>query len=188
MDIPLEIRFHHVDRSEALEAAIQKRAEKLEAFGEHIVSCRVTVDAPHKHHRQGNLYTVTVDVRLPGGEVVASRDSGMDHGHEDAFVAVRDAFKAAQRQVQDYVRVNRGKTKSHDVPLHGKILSLHPDEDYGLIETSDGREIYFHRNSVLEADFDNLEAGIEVRFSEESGDEGPQATTVHVIGKHHIVG
>lgn len=85
------------------------------------------------------------------------------------------------------MRVRRGKVKVHDVPAHGKIITLHPEADYGRIETPDGREIYFHRNSIVNTDFDRLEPGLEVRFSEESGDEGPQATSVQLIGKHHLV-
>ncbi len=99
------------------------------------------------------------------------------------YVAIRDAFNAARRQLQDYVRSRRGEIKVHDVPPHGTITALHPDQNFGWITTSDGREIYFHRNSVTNADFDRLETGSEVRFNEEDGDEGPKATMVHVVGK-----
>ena len=188
MQVPLEIHFQNMDPSPAIEAAIRERVGKLERFADQIVSCRVSVEAPHKHQHQGNLYSVRVDLRLPGGEVVASREPGAHHAHEDAHVAVRDAFKAARRQLQDRVRVQRGKVKPHEVPPHGKIAALYPDQDSGRIATSDGREIYFHRNSVLNANFDHLQTGLEVRFHEEAGDKGPQASSVHVIGKHHIVG
>jgi cold shock CspA family protein len=87
-----------------------------------------------------------------------------------------------RRQLQDHVRTRRGKVKTHEGPPHGTITALHPDQDYGLITTPEGREIYFHRNSVLNADFNSLTPGIEVRFSEEAGDEGPQASSVHVLG------
>jgi cold shock CspA family protein len=97
------------------------------------------------------------------------------------FVSIRDAFDAARRQLQDHLRVERGKVKVHEGPPHGKIVELVRDQDFGRIETPDGREVYFHRNSVLNADFDKLETGAAVWFSEESGDRGPQATTVHVI-------
>jgi ribosomal subunit interface protein len=113
MQVPLEVRFHNMDHSAAVEAAIRERTAKLERFADDIVSCHVAVEAPHKHHHHGNLYRVTVDVRLPGGEVVASRSPPEHHAHEDVYVAVRDAFKAAQRRVEDYVRVRRGKTKKH---------------------------------------------------------------------------
>jgi ribosomal subunit interface protein len=113
MQVPLEVRFHNMDHSPAVEAAIRERAAKLERFADDIVSCHVAVEAPHKHHRHGNLYRVSVDVRLPGGEVVASRNPAEHHAHEDVYVAVRDAFNAAQRRVEDYIRVRRGKTKRH---------------------------------------------------------------------------
>jgi ribosomal subunit interface protein len=186
MQIPLQIRFKNLDPSPAIEAAVRKRADQLERFADRITSCRVTIEAPHKHHRQGNLYQVTVDVRTPGDEVVVSRSPGEHHAHEDAYVAIRDAFNATRRQLQNHVRVQRGKVKSHDVPAHGKITGLYPRDDYGTITDNAGREIYFHRNSVVNADFDSLEIAAEVRFDEEAGDKGPQASSVYRVGKHHI--
>jgi cold shock CspA family protein/ribosome-associated translation inhibitor RaiA len=188
MSLPIEIVFHNVDRSPAVEQAVREHAAKLEPLAPHITSCRVTIEAPHKHHQQGNLYTVRVDLRYTGGEALASRAPSAHHAHEDVYVAVRDAFKAARRQVQDFVRVRRGQVKPHEAPPHGRIAALDRERNCGRIATADGREIYFHRNSVVNASFDQLEPGTEVRFSEEAGDEGPQASTVHVIGKHHIVG
>jgi ribosomal subunit interface protein len=181
MQVPIEIRFHNMDRSAAIEDDIRERAKKLERFAEDIVSCRITVEAPHRRHRQGQLYRVAVDIRIPGGEVVASRDPGADHSHEDVHVAVRDAFNAARRQLQDLVRARRGDTKPREEWPHGTITALHPEQDYGWITTDDGREIYFHRNSVTNADFNSLEAGATVRFNEESTDSGPKASMVHVV-------
>ena len=188
MEIPVQIRFQNMEPSAAVESAVEERVRKLERFADHIISCRVTIEAPHKHHKKGKIYHVVVDIRIPGGELVASRDPGQHHAHEDVYVAVRDAFNAAKRQLEDRVRVQRGKVKAHDVPPHGRIVALHPESDYGRIETPDGREIYFHRNSVVNSDFDRLETGLEVRFSEELGEQGPQATSVQLIGKHHPVG
>lgn len=188
MEIPVQIHFENMDPSPAVEASVQEQVQKLQRFAEHIISCRVTVEAPHQHHKKGKIYHVVIDIRVPGGELVVSRDPGQHHAHEDVYVAVRDAFNAARRQLQDRVRVIRGKVKGHDVPPHGKISSLHPESDYGRIQTPDGRDIYFHRNSIVNSDFDRLEVGLEVRFSEELGDEGPQATSVQLIGKHHLAG
>ncbi len=187
MQIPLQIRFHNLDASPAVEDAIRKRAEQLERFADKIMSCRVTIEAPHKHHHKGNLYHVTIDVRTPGGEIVASRSPDEQHAHEDVYVAIRDAFKAARRQLQDLVREKRGKVKSHEAPPHGRISELYPGDDYGTITDTAGREIYFHRNSVVNAEFDGLAIDAEVRFVEEAGDKGPQASSVFLIGKHHIV-
>jgi ribosomal subunit interface protein len=119
MQAPLEIVFHNVDRSPSVEAAVRERAAKLELFAENITSCRVAVEAPHKNHQQGNLYTVRVDLRFPGGEIVANRSHSEDHAHEDVYVALRDAFKAVRRQLQDRQRIRRGEVKSHESETAG---------------------------------------------------------------------
>jgi ribosome-associated translation inhibitor RaiA len=114
MELPLDVRFHNLDYSPAVDAAVREAAAKLEKFGNDIVSCRVTVEGPHKHHQHGNLFAVRIDLRYAGGEVVASRDPSAHHAHEDVYVAVRDAFKAARRQLQDRIRIRRGDVKPHD--------------------------------------------------------------------------
>lgn len=186
MQIPLQITFRHMERSDALEAKIREKAQKLEQFAEHIMSCRVTIDLEHKHHQQGKLYGVKIDITVPGKEIIADRHPDKHHAHEDVYVALRDAFDASRRQLEDYVRKQRGKVKEHEILPHGKIKELFPSEDYGLIETLDGREVYFHRNSIIDENFDNLTEGDKVHFSEEMGEEGPQASTVHLEGKHHV--
>ena len=187
MQIPLQVRFRNLEPSPAVEAAVRKRADQLERFDDTITSCRVTIESPHKHRHKGNLYHVVINVRTPGGEIVVSRMPDDEHAHEDVYVAIRDAFRAARRQLQDKQRERRSQVKAHETPPHGKIIGLWPADDYGRIGDNDGREIYFHRNSVVNTDFDDLETGAEVRFTEEAGDEGPQASTVYLIGKHHIV-
>ena len=188
MQLPIQITFHNLGRSEAIEAKIRERAEKLDQYYGRIMSCRVAVEALHKHHRHGNHYHVGIYVTVPGGELVASRQPDEHHSHTDVYVALRDAFDAICRQLEEYGRRERRQFKSHEVPPHGRIAELYPDDDHGRIETSDGRLVYFHRNSVVDADFGKLQIGAEVRFAEEMGERGPQASTVHVVGKHHIVG
>lgn len=188
MKLPLQITFRNMERSDAIEADVRDKAAKLDEFFQHIMSCRVVVEAHHKHHHKGNLYHVRIDITVPGHELVVSREPKDDHAHEDAYVAVRDAFDAAKRQLEDYSRRLRGDVKSHEVSPHGTVSELVPMEDYGRIATPDGRSVYFHRNSVINADFDSLEEGDAVRFDEEPGDAGPQASTVRVIGKHHLLG
>jgi ribosomal subunit interface protein len=180
MQLPLQITFRDMAPSDAIEANIRQKARRLDRFSRHIMSCRVVVEAPHRHSHQGKLYHVRISITLPGGEVVVSREPAEHHAHEDVYVAIRDAFDAAVRQIEDYVRLQRGKTKRHELPPHGYVARLAPDEDYGFIETPDGREIYFHRNSVLADGFDRLAVGDEVQFVEELGEKGPQASTVRV--------
>jgi len=186
MKLPIQIIFRNMESSAAIEAAVRERADKLDQFYEHIMSCRVVIELHHRHHHQGNLYHVRVDLKVPDTEIVASREPAEHHAHEDVYVAIRDAFDAVRRQIEDYVRRRRGVVKRHETAPYGRVAELYPD--YGKIETPDGRLVYFHKNSVVGEDFDHLDLGTEVRFVEEQGELGPQASTVHVIGKHHIVG
>jgi cold shock CspA family protein/ribosome-associated translation inhibitor RaiA len=188
MQVPLQISFRNMDPSETVEAAIREKAGKMDQRYDRIMSCRVMVEAPHKHHGKGKLYHVRIDVTLPGAELVVNREPDLHQAHLDVYVAVRDAFLAMQRQVEKYVDQQRGEVKTHEVSPHGRISQLFPDQGYGIIETIDGREVYFHEHSVLNLDFKKIKIGTEVRFSEEQGDQGPQASSVSVVGKHHIVG
>jgi ribosomal subunit interface protein len=188
MKVPLQIHFHNLEPSDAVESNVRKRVERLERYCDEIISCRVTIDAPHKHHHHGNTYRVTIDIRTPGDASIASRAPTQRHAHEDVYVAIRDAFNAVLRQLQDHQLQKRGQVKFHDTPPHGTITELYSADGYGTITDGAGREIYFHRNSVVNADFDSLAIGSEVRFVDEAGDKGPQASSVHLVGKHHIVG
>lgn len=187
MKLPLQVTFRNLESTEFLESDIRKKAEKLNQYFDNIMSCRVVIEANHKHQHKGNLYHVRIDITVPGKEIIVSRDSHDKQSHQDAYVAVRDAFDAAKRQLEDHSRKINKKVKTHEVPPHGRIIHLSPMEDYGRISTPDGREVYFHRNSVLNSEFDKLEIGNEVRYAEENGDDGPQASSVSVVGKHHIV-
>jgi len=188
MKLPLQITFRNMEPSEALETDIRKKAEKLDLFHDQIMSCRVVVEIGHKHKHQGNLFHIALDITVPGYEIVVNKEAHDKHAHENAYVAVRDAFETAKRQLEDYARRQRKEIKVHDLPPHGRVVYLSPMEDYGRLATPDGREVYFHRNSVTNTDFDKLEIGTEVRYSETQGDNGPQASAVIMVGKHHIVG
>lgn len=184
----MQIVWRGMEASPALEAKIRKRANKLESFCDHIIACHIVVEKLHQHKHLGNLFNVRVDVTVPGAELAVVHEHRKDHAHEDAYVAARDAFDAIRRQLEDFVRRERGDVKRHEVPPHGRVTEFYPYMDYGKLETPDGRLIYFHRNSVVNGNFDELEIGAQVRFVEEMGDEGPQASTVTIVGKHHIVG
>jgi cold shock CspA family protein/ribosome-associated translation inhibitor RaiA len=187
MQIPVEITFKELARSDALEARVREWVEKLERVYDRIVRCEVMIETPHRHHRNGRQYHVRIRLTVPGGEIVASHDPGPDETHEDAYVALRDAFTAARRQLEDHVRKSykrgEGRPKESSGAAHGRVTFLDVQKDWGWIEPDDGRRIYFHRNSVL-GGVDQLEVGDEVRFTEEPGNEGPQASTVDRIGTH----
>ncbi len=189
-EFPIEVSFRNMDHSESVEAGVREKIAGLEKFYDRIHYCRVMVEALHRHGRKGHLYDVHITLGVPGPDIQVSRTGPLDHAHEDVYVAVRDSFRAATRMLEDHVRKAAGKVKSHETPLHGKVASMSVRGGYGFITTSDGLDVYFHKNSVVEGQFDDLEAGAEVRLviAEGEGVEGPQASTVKPIGKHHLVG
>jgi cold shock CspA family protein len=188
MRLPLQITFRGIPRSEAVELAIRERAQKLDRFSDLIMGCRVVMEARHRRHHQGRLYHLRIDITTAGEEIVVSREPALHHAHEDVYVSIRDAFDAARRRLEDYARRHRRDVKVHEGAPRGRIARLEYGKDCGFIETPDGREIYFHRNSLVNADFHRLEAGDVVRFHEEAGEKGPQASTVHVEGKVLLAG
>lgn len=191
MQEPLIIKFHQMDPSPAIEARIREKAAALEQFHPRVTSCRVVFEKAERRHHKGDLFRVRIAVAVPGrGPIVVDRTGPCDHAHEDPYVALRDAFDAAARRLEDAVRVDRGDVKTHEVPRYGEVIRQFPEADFGFVRTSDGQEVYFHRNSVLDNGFDELKIGSEVRveIAERESDEGYQATAVRRIGKHHPVG
>jgi ribosomal subunit interface protein len=178
MQVPLQITMLGIERSDLLEADIRERVAKLERFHPKVMSCRVAVERTRKHHQQGQHFTVRIDVRVPGDEVVVTRDHD-----EDIHVALRDAFDSTRRRLEEGIREKRGEVKTHEVPKRGKVLRLVADEGFGFIGTADGRELYFSRENLVHPTFEKLEPGAEVQFIEEMAAEGPQAKRVSV-GKH----
>lgn len=187
MQVPLDISFQNCEPSEAIRSEVERHAARLEKFSDRITSCNVTIVAPQSRHQKGGLFKIDIRVAMPSHQdVIANKTHGDASVHEHFAVAIKDAFDAAQRQIEDAVRKTRGDVKPHAVEDHGHVTKFLAGEDCGFIETADGREVYFHRNSVLEGGFDRLKVGSEVRFVEEIGEKGPQASTVRVIGKHHL--
>lgn len=179
MTIYTEISFRDMEPSPRIQAQIERRVKKLESVFNHVSACRVIVEAPHKHRIRGNLFHVRIDLSAPQKELIASRDVSVNIAHEQVDVALRDAFAAIKRQLQKHKEKIRIDYHIPDRLPTGVIRALFPYDDYGTLETRDGREIYFHRNSIVDGHFDKLKIGDEVRYNEELGAKGPQASTVH---------
>jgi ribosomal subunit interface protein len=179
MQRPLQIVFRDIPHSDAVETHIREKVEKLELFYSHIIGCKVTAEIAGKHKHQGKLFNVRLDITVPGSELVVNRDM-----HEDLYVALRDAFDAAKRRLEDYGRRQRGDTKMHSAELHGQVARISPD-GFGFIETSDGREFYFNRDNLTQVVFDKLEVGSDVQFIEEAAGESLQAKRVSVGRQQH---
>jgi ribosomal subunit interface protein len=115
MLVPLQITVRDVQHSEALETRIREKAAKLETLHPGITSCRVTVEAAHRHHHQGRQFQVRIDLRVPGKELVASRDHD-----EDPYVALREAFDALRRQLDDLAGAQRAEARAAQPPAAGE--------------------------------------------------------------------
>lgn len=175
----LHINFRDMSPSASLEAHVRARFKALSRVAGQIISCKVTIERRHRHQRHGGIYSVSIDLTMPGAEVVISRDNHLDRTHEDAYVAVRDAFDAARRRLEDTTRKMRIAVKTHTFPANGKVQQLFPYLDYGVILTPEGREVYFHRNACLDG-FEQLAIGDELRFElhEPLDEAGPHASGV----------
>ena len=163
------------------------------------MGCRVVVEIPSRRRKWGCLYHVRIDLTVPGAELVVKRQPSLhapmqqirepkvvkhlevEAPHKELRQAIDDAFKAMGRRLQDYARRRRGDMKTHEPAPRATVSKLLPAEDYGFLETPGGREIYFHRNSVLDHGFDHLTIGAAVAFVEEVGEKGPQASTVRPV-------
>lgn len=184
MQTPVEIDFQGMDADAGVRGIIARHVDELEERFGRITSARVVLKAPGGHHRIGN-YEINIHLALPDGhEVIAGRTPDADDRQTDLSFAISDAFKHARRQLQDDVRRMQGQVKHHEAEPTARVARIDPSGEFGFLETGDGREIYFHRNSVLGGK--PLEAGARVTFAEEAGEKGPQASTVKLVGKHAL--
>jgi cold shock CspA family protein len=184
METLVEIDFQGMQPDERLRQSIASHIMNLEQRCGRITACRVVLKTPGGHHRKG-AYEVNVRLALPNGrEVNVARTAPQDERYTDVDFAINDTFKRARRRLQDHVRRMQGQVKTHEVQPIGKVIRLDPIGEFGFLETADSREIYFHKNSVLDGAFSRLSVGTRVVFAEEAGEKGPQASTVRVLGKH----
>lgn len=183
MQIPLEISFRDVPKTKTVENLIHEKVNKLEQVCDHITGCRIAVERPHNNVKTGNEFRVRLDITVPPGhEIVINKEPGKNDMHNSLTTVIRDAFDAARKQLQKISAIQRRETKTHPEQEVGAIVSkVYPEDGYGFLRTINGREIYFHKNSLLNVEFKDIKEGKGVRFFEEEGEKGPQASTVQVI-------
>ena len=204
MKSELQITFRNMKPSTEIEDWIRAEAAKLDTLYSRVMGCRVAVEVPHRHHRKGSPYHIRIDLTVPRGEIVVKREPSLNAQarhlgerevkkqaevkalHKQLRQAINDAFKAAGRRLQDYARRQRGDIKSPALLPEAHVSKIFPEKGYGFLTSDDGREIYFHKNSVLGRAFPRLNVGTAVRFVEESGEKGPQASTVRIASKRRI--
>ncbi|HLK81545.1 MAG TPA: HPF/RaiA family ribosome-associated protein [Xanthobacteraceae bacterium] len=190
MQTPVEIDFHGLKADERLRACVMKNISVLEQRFGRITAGRVVIRAPSERHRTGGVCEITIRLSLPQGREVdigrSEKAEKADPRLADPVVALNAAFKRARRRLQDHARRMRGDVKTHDGPPIATVKRFDEAGGFGFLETRDGREIYFHRNSILDGGARQMEPGTRVTFCEEMGNKGPQASTVKVLGKHSM--
>ncbi len=183
METSVEIIWHNMEPLPHVAKRVDQRIKRLEKFFGRITRCHVVVEAAHQRRRQGNVYEVRLDVTTPGGELSVNRKPGNIHAHTDVLVAIRDAFDAMERQLRRWKDEHGGRPEAHATPLQGRIAKIDPSVGSGQIATTDGRLVYFHRNSVVTGDFDALDEGDTVELAVDPGEnaKGAHASTVRPI-------
>ena len=188
LQVPLEIAFHNIESSAWAEQEIRARVADLEKLYDRLTSCRVRIDQRAKD-RSGTIPPVVhIELGIPGrSDLVVSHEP--DHllrkyRHPDLHKAINEAFRIAARQLVDLKgqRDGRSNDAHHDAGNQslGQVAEITPEQDFGFLMTKEGGLLYFHRNSLLNGDFDQLERGDEVHYNEDMGDTGPIATKVRV--------
>lgn len=202
-NFPLQVNFRHLAAPPAVERSIRLEAANLERFYKRIMGCRVAIEQSHRYVK-GSPYRVRIDLTVPGGELVINHEPTLKSKagqmgeaeirkrlevrspNKHLQQAISEAFKAAGRRLQDYARRQRGDVKNKQSQPVAKVNQLFRTKGYGFLLTGEGREIYFHKDSVLDRAFNRLRVGTTVTFAEEQGDNGPQASSVKIAAKHRM--
>jgi len=182
MQTPPEIAYRHVEPTESIQAFIAEEIKRLDALDDRLMACRVMVELPEHRHRRGDLYHVRIDLTRPGTEIVVDRHPAKHRAHEDILQAIGEAFDTMRARLLEEKSKQRGQVKRHDSQPEGRVRTVFHGLGYGFIEAPDGHDVYFHRNAVKNGSFEDIAEGARVRYVEEQGDEGPQASVVELLG------
>jgi cold shock CspA family protein/ribosome-associated translation inhibitor RaiA len=188
MKIQPEITYRNVEKSEAIDNLVHEKIAKLENICNYINSCHIAIEKIHDRPRSGSPYRVRIDLTVPPGhELAAEKNPGESVQYQPLDAVVRETFDAMRQQLVKLTQLQRASEQAgryeEAQESTGLVTKLFREDGYGFLKTLDGREIYFHQNSVLHHDFDRLEIGTGVHFSLEDGEEGPQASTVKIVDK-----
>ncbi len=185
MQIAPEIVYRDVERSEWVESYVLERMRRLDKFAQGITRCHVTLTREQASRQKGNRYSVMVEVRVPPQHDLAiKKEKEIREMRTQLPAVINLAFAAIERQLKKTAALRRYELKDHNDEQSRGIVEQLLADGYGFIRTvDDNRQFYFHRNSVLHDGFERLAIGTEVRFSAEEGEQGPQASSVQIVGK-----
>lgn len=148
MQVPLEVTYRDVPKTDAVEALVQEKIARLERVCDHISSCHIAIEKAHDRPSSGSPYRVRIDLRVPPGhELVADQNPGEGTQYEPLEAVIRDAFEAAERQLKELNERQHDQVKTHPTQsVTGIVTQIFPEGDYGFLKTLEGQEVYFHRN------------------------------------------
>ena len=182
MQLPIEISYRGVAKSDEIETLVRDKAARLDKFCDHISRCDIIIEQPNHAHHSGNVFRVRIDVTVPPHhELIADEKPGKHDMHEPLVKVVGDAFRNMERQLKELTAKQHHKVKHHEDGPHAMVSKIFAADGYGFITDMQGRDVYFHRDSLKNGDFDHLKVGTEVRFDEVSNESGAHATSVHIV-------
>lgn len=180
MQIEPQVSFRNVRRNVSLDRIILDGIGKLEEVHGRITAVRMAVEDQRGPGTHDHLYRVRLEITVPGGDVIVKEAPAGDP-HPSLDQVLNQAFDTARRRLKEARKRRKGDVKDHPRRATGRVREIFPGEEYGFIEDSDGRIVYFHRNSVAGDGWQGLDTGDEVEFEEEQGDKGPQAVAVYPV-------
>lgn len=182
MQLPIEISYRGVAKSDEIEKLVREKAGRLDKFCDHISRCDVIIEKPNQAQHSGSPFRVRIDVTVPPHhELVADEKPTKHEMHEPLTKVIGDAFRSMERQLTTLTDKQHHRIKTHEEGGHALISKLFAADGYGFITDMQGRDVYFHRDSLKNGDFDRLKVGTEVRFDEVAGENGAHATSVHIV-------
>lgn len=180
MQKPPTIIYRNTDRSGVIDGVVYGQVEKLESICDQIIDRKVVIETMEVPGRDHPLVQVDVEISVPGKKETLTYKPRESHAHEDIFIALNDVFDDMQRQLQEYMQHTESKTRKSKALMTGVVCEIFPEMNYGKIMTSDGHEVYFHRDSVEGDTFTTLKPDSVVQFKEITGLLGRQASMVKI--------
>ncbi len=183
---PVDISFRGFSSSEAVRKRVHQEALKLDKVFPRVQHCNVVISLPHRTRKQGKIFHVHIKLHIPGQVLVVNHEPELNHAHEDPFVAIRDSFRSMKNELVRFTR-KRDAQRVREPAIDrtgqkiGVVKMLDDIDGYGFVRGDDQVDYYFHENSVLMHSFNKLKKGDHVRFVNEMGEKGPQASSLSVI-------
>ena len=197
-----EITFKGLERTTSIDKLITRGIAKLEQVCNYIISTRITVEQIQTRHRTDNPYRILIEISIrdrpdivverlsnkikktvEDPDKINSRPVRKRNGREDALPAfIISTFDSARRELEKIIEKQRGAVKVHPQQrAQAMVEKIFRDQEYGFLRASDGQSVYFNRNSVLHDHWEHLKVGTAVRYTQEVGDKGLQASIVEPV-------